>query len=154
MRSSSDRRLLQSATLSSLLLLFSLISSQDYQQTSSTSSSHNRRRPTRPPAALAVAAIAASVQRTPTSNNKQQRLRPGEALVSELRQSKVCNIRITLTLSIYEIAWGNRLRGEGFYSNASWTLSGDARHLLETKSMRWWGRGSLGLTEMMISTRS
>uniref|UniRef100_M1C986 Uncharacterized protein n=1 Tax=Solanum tuberosum TaxID=4113 RepID=M1C986_SOLTU len=39
-------------------------------------------------------------------------------------------------------------------SNASWTLSGDARHLLETKSMRWWGRGSLGPMDMMTSTRS
>ncbi|KAG5628687.1 hypothetical protein H5410_000404 [Solanum commersonii] len=39
-------------------------------------------------------------------------------------------------------------------SNASWTLRGDARHLLETKSMRWWGRGSLGPMEMMTSTRS
>ncbi|KAG5619988.1 hypothetical protein H5410_005206 [Solanum commersonii] len=39
-------------------------------------------------------------------------------------------------------------------SKASWTLRGDDRHLLETKSMRWWSRGSLGPTEMMTSTRS
>ncbi|KAG5599073.1 hypothetical protein H5410_030443, partial [Solanum commersonii] len=34
------------------------------------------------------------------------------------------------------------------------TLSGDNRHFLETKSMRWWGRGSLGPTEMMTSTQA
>ncbi|KAG5629620.1 hypothetical protein H5410_001337 [Solanum commersonii] len=39
-------------------------------------------------------------------------------------------------------------------SNASWTLSGDARHLLEMKSMWWWGRDSLGPTKMMTLTRS
>ncbi|KAG5617793.1 hypothetical protein H5410_017617 [Solanum commersonii] len=38
--------------------------------------------------------------------------------------------------------------------NASWTLSGDVRHLLETKNMRWWGRGSLGPTDMMTPTQS
>ncbi|KAG5585665.1 hypothetical protein H5410_046099 [Solanum commersonii] len=38
--------------------------------------------------------------------------------------------------------------------NASWTLRGDARHILETKSMRWWGRGSLGSTKMMTSTQA
>ncbi|KAG5570791.1 hypothetical protein H5410_060557 [Solanum commersonii] len=39
-------------------------------------------------------------------------------------------------------------------SNASWTLSGDARHLLERKNMRWWGRDSLGHTEMMTPTQA
>ncbi|KAG5577394.1 hypothetical protein H5410_057528, partial [Solanum commersonii] len=39
-------------------------------------------------------------------------------------------------------------------SNASWILSGDVRHLLEMKIMRWWGRGSLGPTEMMTLPRA
>ncbi|KAG5612519.1 hypothetical protein H5410_023800 [Solanum commersonii] len=39
-------------------------------------------------------------------------------------------------------------------SNAFWTLRGDARHLLETKSLRWWSMGSLGSTEMMTSTQA
>ncbi|KAG5617781.1 hypothetical protein H5410_017605 [Solanum commersonii] len=32
--------------------------------------------------------------------------------------------------------------------------SGDVRHLLEMKNMLWWGRGSLGPTDMMTPTRS
>ncbi|KAG5614112.1 hypothetical protein H5410_013936 [Solanum commersonii] len=32
--------------------------------------------------------------------------------------------------------------------------SGDDRHHVETLSMWWWGRGSLGPMEMMTSTRS
>ncbi|KAG5628901.1 hypothetical protein H5410_000618 [Solanum commersonii] len=39
-------------------------------------------------------------------------------------------------------------------SNASWTLRGDARHLLKMKNMLWWGRGSLGPMDMMTSTQA
>ncbi|KAG5600869.1 hypothetical protein H5410_032239 [Solanum commersonii] len=33
-------------------------------------------------------------------------------------------------------------------------FSGDARHLSETKSVRWWGRGSLSPMDMMTSTQA
>ncbi|KAG5631509.1 hypothetical protein H5410_003226 [Solanum commersonii] len=39
-------------------------------------------------------------------------------------------------------------------SNASWTLSGDVRHLLEMKSMQWWGRGSSRPMDMLTSTQA
>ncbi|KAG5600711.1 hypothetical protein H5410_032081, partial [Solanum commersonii] len=38
--------------------------------------------------------------------------------------------------------------------NASWTLSGDDRHLLGRNACGRWGRGSLSLTEMMTLPRA